>query len=307
LPVLLLVGSAAAQTYPSQAVTLILGFGPAGEIHRTARLIGERLSERLGQPVNLENRAGPSAAAEAVVRAPADGYTLLLAHAANAIDATLNDKLNFNFMRDIAPVAGLVRVPLAIVTNPSFPPRTVPELIAYAKANPGKVAMGLPAAATIVLAAGLFTMTARVDLIHVPYPGDGPAIKDLIAGKVQMQFAGLGAARGYVASGQLRALAVTTATRMQGLPDIPAVGEFLPGYELTSWFGIGVPRNTRSEVVGRLEKEITTILSEPGVQARIIDSGHVPSAMPRAAFEKLIAAETEKFGKLVKLIGIKPQ
>ena len=304
---LLITGSAAAQPYPSQPVSIILGFGAGGEIHRTAQLIGERLSERLGQPVNLENRAGANAAAEAVVRAPADGHTLLLAHAANAINATLYDKLNFNFTHDITPVAGLVRVPLVIVVNPSFPPRSVPELIAYARANPGKVGMGLPAASTIVLAAGSFTMTTGLDLTHVPYPGDGPAIRDLIAGKVQFQFAGLGAAKGYLASGQLRALAVTTATRVQVLPDVPTVGEFVRGYELTSWFGIGAPRNVRSEIVERLEKDITAILSDSDVQARIIDSGHVPVPMPRAAFEKFIAAETDKFGKLVTLTGLKPQ
>ena len=263
-----------------------------------SRLIGERLSERLGQAVNLENRAGVNATAEAILRAPANGYTLLLAHAANAINATLYDQLNFNLMRDIAPVAGLVQVPLVIVVNPSFPPATIPQLIAYARANPGKVGMGLPAGTPIVLAAGLFTMTTGLELAHVPYPGDSPAIKELIAGKVQMQFAGLAAAKGHFASGQLRALAVTSATRVQVLPEIPTLGEFSRGYELMSWFGIGAPRNARSEILLRSEKEMTAILSDPAVQERIIDWGHVPAAMPRAAFQNSLLSKRRNSASL---------
>lgn len=303
---LMLARIAAAQTYPSQAVTLILGFVAGGEIHRTARLIGERLSEQVGQPVNLENHAGTNAAAEAVMRAPADGHTLLLVHAAHAISATRFDKPNFNIKRDITPVAGLVRVPLVIVVNPSFSPKTVPDLIAYARANPGKIAMGLPAASSIGLAARWFTMTTGLNFAYIPYPGDGPAIKDLIAGKVQIQFAGLGAAKSYLTAGQLRALAVTSATRVQGLQDIPTVGEFLHGYELTSWFGFGAPRNTRFEIVAQLEKEINAVLSDSDVRTRIVDSGHLPEPTPSAAFEKLIAAEIEKFSVLIKWTGIKP-
>jgi tripartite-type tricarboxylate transporter receptor subunit TctC len=224
---------ARAQAYPTRPVRIIVGFPAGSGIDQTAHLVGQWLSERLGQPVGIENRlgAGTNIATEAVVRAPADGYTLLLANAANAINAALHEKLNFNFIHDITPVAGLTSIPIVMVVNPSFPAHTVPELIAYAKANPGTIKMASPFSGTLPhLSAVLFKVTTGVDMPHLPYPGDVPALKELVAGKVQLQFSGLGAAIEYIRTGKLRALAVTTATRAEALPNIPTVGEFVPGY-----------------------------------------------------------------------------
>ena len=305
---LLVLGSAAAQTYPSQPVTLILGFGAGGEVHRAAHEIAQWLSARLGQPVMLDNRTGDftNVATEAVVRAPADGHTLLVASAANAIHATLYDKLNFNFMRDITPIGGLVRIPIVVVVHPSFPPRTIPDLIAYAKARPGQVAMAAPSS-TLTVAAASFTLMTGVDMVRVPIEGDVAALKSLTAGKLQLQFAGLGAAKPYIASGQLRALAVSSATREQTLPGIPAIGEFIPGYEMSGWLGIGAPRNVRPEIVERLSKEIAAGLADPGVQAGLAHSSHVPMPMTANEFRIFVADQTEKLGKVVKMAGIKQQ
>jgi tripartite-type tricarboxylate transporter receptor subunit TctC len=308
LPVLLVVGSAAAQTYPSQPVTLIHGFGDGGEVHRAAHAISQWLAGRLGQQVIVESRRGDSTniAAEAVVRASPDGYTLLVASAANAINATLYEKLSFNFIRDTTPVAGLVRLPIVLVVNPAFPPESVPELIAFAKAYPGKVTMAAPST-TLALAAASFTMMTGLKMARSSIEGDVPALIAVAAGKLQLQFAGLGAGKPYITSGQLRALAVGSARREQALPDVPTIGEFVPGYEMSAWLGIGAPKNTRTEIVERLSKEITAGLSDPVVQARLAHSNHIPMPMTSTEFGKFVADETEKLGKLVRLTGMKPQ
>ncbi len=301
---------ACAQSFPSRPVTLIIGFAAGGENDRTAHLIGQWLSVRLGQPFNVENRvgAGTNFATEAVVRAPADGYTLLVANAANAINATLYDKLNFNFLRDTTPVAGLVKIPFVVVVNPSLPAQTIPELIAYAKANPGRVTMTSPFVGTLPhLAAAWFKMTTGLDMPHVPYSGDVLALNDLVAGKVQLHFAAIGAAMGYVTSGKVRALAVTSARRARALPEIPTVGDFLSGYEATTWLGISAPKSIPAGTVERLNKEINASLADSNVMARLANMGHVPMPMTSAEFEKFVAEETEKWGKVVKLTGIKPQ
>jgi tripartite-type tricarboxylate transporter receptor subunit TctC len=301
---------ASAQAYPTRPVSIIVGFPVGSGIDIFARLMGQWLSERLSQPFNIENRlgAGTNIATEAVVRAPADGYTLLLANAANAINATLYDQLNFNFIHDITPIAGLARVPIVMVVNASFPAKNVPEFIAYAKANPGTIKMASPFRGTVPhLSAALFKVMAGLDMPHVPYPGDVPALIDLLAGKVQLQFSGLGAAMEYVKSGKVRALAVTTATRAQALPDIPTVGEFLPGYEATTWLGIGAPKNTPAEIVEKLNKEINAGLADSHMKARLADLGYVPMPMTPAEFGKFVSDETEKWSSVVKLAGIKPQ
>ena len=238
---------------------MIVGFAAGGAADILARLMGQWLSERLGQPFVIENRpgAGGNIGTEAVVRAPPDGYTLLLVSASNAINATLYDKLNFNFIRDIAPVAGIIRVPIVMVVNPSVPAKTVPEFIAYAKANPGKLNMasaGIGAPAHV--AGELFKMMAGVDMVHVPYRGAAPALTDLLGGQVQVMFAPLSSSIEYIKAGKLRALAVTTATRSEALPDIPTVGEFVPGYEASTWSGVGAPKDTPAEIVEKLNKEI---------------------------------------------------
>jgi tripartite-type tricarboxylate transporter receptor subunit TctC len=299
-----------AQTYPSRPARIIVGFPAGSGIDHTAHMIGQWLSERLGQPFSIENRlgAGTNIATEAVVHAPADGYTLLLANAANAINATLYEKLNFNFIRDITPVAGLTSVPIVMVVNPSFPANTIPELIAYAKANPGTIKMASPFSGTLPhLSAALFKVTTGVDMPHLPYPGDVPALNDLVAGKVQLQFSGLGAAIEYIRAGKLRPLAVTTAMRAEALPNIPTVGEFVPGYEASAWTGIGAPKNTPAEIVERVNKEINGGLADSKMKARIADLGAVPMPMTPAEFGKFITDETEKWGKVVKSVGIKPQ
>jgi tripartite-type tricarboxylate transporter receptor subunit TctC len=299
-----------AQTYPTKPARIVVGFPAGSGIDRDAHIVGEWLAARLGQPFEVENRlgAGTNIATEAVMRAPADGYTLLLANTANAINATLYDKLNFDFIRDTTPVAGVVSIPIVMVVNPSFPAKTVPELIAYAKANPGKVAMATPFSGTLPhLAAALFKMTTGVDMPHVTYPGDVPALNDLVAGKIQLQFSGLGAAMEYIKPGKLRALAVTTATRTEFLPDIPTLGDFLPGYAATTWLGIGAPKDTPAEIVERLNKEINIGLADAGLKAKFAELGHQPMPMTPTEFGKFIAAETKKWGPVVKAVGIKPQ
>jgi tripartite-type tricarboxylate transporter receptor subunit TctC len=296
-----------AQAYPTRPVRIVVGFAPGGAFEIVARLIGQWLSERLGQPFVIENRpgGGSNIATEAVVRAPPDGYTLLMVSSANAINATLYDKLNFNFIRDIAPVAGVLRGPYVLVVNPSVPTKSVPEFIAYAKANPGKINMASSGNGTAPHLAGeLFKMMTGVTLVHVPYRGAGPALADLVGGQVQVMFGSIASIE-YVRTGKLRALAVTTATRSEALPDLPTVGEFVPGYEASGLYGVGAPRNTPVAVIDKLNKEINAGLADPKLKARLADLGGAVLALSPTDFEKLIADETEKWGKVVKFTGIK--
>ena len=299
-----------AQVYPVRPVHWIVGFTPAGGNDIVARLIGQWLSERLGQPFVIENRpgAGTNIATEAVVNAPPDGYTLMLVNMANAINATLYEKLNFNFIRDIAPVAGISRAPLVMAVHPSVPAKTVPEFIAYAKANPGKINMasaGIGSAGH--LAGELFKMMAGVNLVHVPYRGNAPALADLIAGQVEVLFPSAASSIEYVRTGKLRGLAVTGATRSDALPDLPTVSDSIPGYEASSVYGIGAPRNTPAEIVDKLNEEVNAALADPKMKARLADLGGVALPGSPAEFGKLIADETEKWAKVIKFAGIKPQ
>jgi tripartite-type tricarboxylate transporter receptor subunit TctC len=299
-----------AQIYPSRAVRLIAGSAPGSAVDILARLIGQWLSERLGQPLVVENRpgAGSNIATEAVVRAPADGYTLLLVQPAAAINATLYESLNFNFSRDIAPVGGIVSVPLVMLVNPSVPARTIPEFITYAKANPGRINMASAGNGTAPHVAGeLFKMMAGIDMIHVPYRGGGPALTDLLGGQVQVYFGNMVSSVEYIKAGTLCALAITTATRWQALPDLPAMADFVPGYEASSWFGIGAPKSTPPEIVDRLNKEINAGLADPKLAARLADLGGTALELSPADFGKLIADEVKKWAKVVKFAGIKPE
>lgn len=299
---------ARAQTYPTRPVRIIVGFPPGGPTDIVARLIGQYLSERLGQQFVVENRpgSGGNIAAEAVVRAQPDGYTLLLVSAANAISATLYDNLNFVFLRDIAPVAGIVRVPNVMEVNPSVPARTVPEFIAYAKANPGKINMAGVNGTTLHLAGELFKMMAGIDMLYVPYKGAAPALTDLLSGQVQVLFDNVSSSIGHIRSGKLRALAVTTATRSKALPDIPTVAEFVPGYEASAWQGIGVPQNTPADIIAQLNLAINVALADPVFNARFSELGGEAFATSPSDFGKFIADDTEKWGKVVKLSGAKP-
>jgi tripartite-type tricarboxylate transporter receptor subunit TctC len=299
-----------AQAYPTRPVRIIVGFAPAGGTDIMARLIGQWLSERLGQQFVIENRpgAGTNIATEAVVNAPPDGYTLLLACLPNASNATLYDKLNFSFIRDVAPVAGIARDTFAIEVNPSVPVKTVPELIAYAKVNSGKINMasgGIGSGNHIF--GELFKMMTGINLVHVPYRGAGPALVDLLAGQVQVMFASMSSSIEYLRAGKLRALAVTTSTRSPVLPDIPTVAQFVPGYEASFWTGIGAPRNTPIEMVEKLNQEINAALADSQMKARLAGLGAAALPGSPADFGKLIAEETEKWGKVVKFAGIKPQ
>jgi tripartite-type tricarboxylate transporter receptor subunit TctC len=299
---------ACALDYPARPVHLLVGYAAAGPTDISARLIGSWLSQRLGHQFVIENRpgAGTNIATAAVTRAPADGYTLLLVSTANAINATLYSNLDFDFIRDIAPVAGLTRGPAIMVVNPSVPAKTVPEFIAYAKANPGKINM-----ATAGIGSGthiygeLFKMMAGVDLIPVAYRGGGPAMTDLLAGQVQVMFEGIALALGYVRAGRLRALAVTTATRSPALPDVPTIGEFLPGYEASGFFGVGAPKNTPAEIVVKLNREINAGLADPTMKARIAELGSVPLPMTPDEFGTLIVESTEKWAKVIRKLGLK--
>jgi len=287
-------------------VRIIVGFSAGGPNDILARLMGQWLSDRLGQPFVIENRlgAGSNIATEAVVRAPPDGYTLLLVGSPNAINATLYGKLNFDFIRDIAPVASVVRGPLILVVNPSVPAATVPEFIAYAKANPGKLNMASGGDGTPQHVAGeLFKMMSGIDMVHVPYRA--PPLPDLLSGQIQVIFNPIPTSIGYVREGRLRALAVTGATRSQALPDIPAVSEFLPGYEAVSWYGIGAPRNTPPQFIDKLNNEINLALADPAIEARFAALGAEPMPMTSAVFGKFIADETEKWSKVIKVANIK--
>ena len=297
-----------AQAYPTRPVRIVVGYAAGGGTDIVARLMGQWLSERLGQQFVIENRTGAATniGTEAVARAPADGYTLLLAHTANAINATLYEKLNFNFIRDITPVAGIIRVPSVMVVNPSLPAKTVPEFIAYAKANPGKINMGSGGAGGPDHMSGeLFKTMTGVNMIHVPYRGLSPALSDLLGGQVQVIFSSLPAAIEYIRGGKLRALAVTTATRFEGAPDIPTVGDAVPGYEASQWYGVGAPKNTPVEIVDKLNKEINAGLVNPKLRAQLADLGGTLLPGSAADFGKLIAEETEKWGKVVKFSGAK--
>src|SRR5215467_10005555 len=298
-----------AQTYPSRPVRIIVGFAPAGGTDIVARLIGQWLSERLGQQFVIENRpgGGGNIGTEAVVRAPADGYTLLIVSSPNAINATLYDKLNFNFIRDIAPVAGIISHPLVMVMNPSVPAKTVPEFVAYAKANPRKLNIASPGNGTLNHVSGeRFKMMAGVDMVHVPYRSGGPALTDLIAGQVQVMFPATVSSIEYIRAGRLRALAVTTATRSELLPDIPTVDQFVPGYEASGWFGLGAPKATPAEIVEKPNKEINAGLADPKIKTRLADLGGTPLVGSPADFGKLVADDTEKWGKVVRAANIKP-
>jgi len=283
-------------------------FAAGGATDIIARLIGQWLSERLGQPFVIENRpgAGGNIATEAAVNSPADGYTLLQVTAPNAINATLYTKLNFNFIRDIAPVATLTRQPQVMVVNPSFPAKTVSDFIAYARANPGKINMASAGIGTSQHLSGeLFKMMTGINMVHVPYRGGVPAITDLIAGQVQVTFTSPQGLIEHIKAGKLRALAVTTATRSEALPDIPTVGDFVPGFEATGWFGVGAPMNTPIEIVEKLNKEFNAALADPRMKAWISDMGATAFVSSPADFRKLIADETEKWAKVVKFAGIK--
>ena len=299
-----------AQAYPTRSVRIIAATGPGGAPDILARLLGQWLSERLSQQFVTENRpgGGNTIGTEVVVRAPPDGYTLLLVDGTASINATLYEKLNYNFIRDIATVAGIVRLPNLMMVNPSVPAKTVPEFIAYAKANPGKINMASAGIATPGHVAGeLFKMMTGIEMVHVPYRGGAPALTGLIGGQVQVMFLSPAASIEYIRSGRLRALAVTTTTRWEGLPDIPTVGEFVPGYETSIVLGVGVPKATPVEIIDKLNREINATLADPKIKARLAVLGGTPLAGSPADFAKLISEETEKWGKVIKFAGIKPQ
>jgi tripartite-type tricarboxylate transporter receptor subunit TctC len=290
-------GVATAQTYPTRPVRLIVGYPAGGTTDIVARLIGQWLSEQFGQPFIIENRPGGTGniATEAVVRAPSDGYTLLLATVVNAINVTLYDKLNHNFIRDIAPVAGIIFTPLTMDINPSIPVKTVPEFIIYAKANASKINMGSAGIGSPQHVSGeLFKMMTGVNMVHVPYRGGAPAVADLLGGQVQVNFDVMPESIEYIRLGKLRPLAVTAASRLAVLPDIPTVSEFVPGYETSSWWGVGVPRNTPAEIIAKLNKEINAALADPKMKARLADLGGTVLPGSPAAFGKLIAEETSR-------------
>ena len=297
--------------YPMRPVRIIVGFPPAGTTDVLARLIGQWLSQRLGQQFVIENRPGASTmiGTEAVVRSPPDGYTLLMAATGAAINATLyENKLNYNFLRDIAPIAGVFRAPNVMVVHPSIPAKTVPEFIAYAKANPGKIDFESPGVGTSSHLAGeLFKLLTGVNIVHVPYRGNAPALTDLLAGQVQLGFDTMPASIEFVRAGQLRALAVTTATRSEALPNLPTVGEFVPGYESSGFFGLGAPGNTPAAIVNKLNAEINAGLADPKLKAQLTDLGGIILGGSPADFRKLIADETEKWGKVIRTANIKPE
>jgi tripartite-type tricarboxylate transporter receptor subunit TctC len=299
-----------AQNYPARPVRLIVGFTPGGAADITARLIGQWLSERLGQQFVIENRpgAGTNIATEAAVRAAPDGYMLLLVSVANTVNATLYDRLAFNFIQDVAPVAGLIRGPLVMEVNPALPARTVPEFIAYARANPGKVNAASAGNGTPShMALEMFRMSTGLDIVHVPYRGAAPALTDLLAGQVELLFDNLPTSLEYIRAGKVRPLAVTTAQRATLLPELPALGEFVPGYEVSSWFGIGAPKGTPADIVALLNREIDAGLADRRLAARIAEMASVPLPMTPAAFGDLIAAETAKWAAVVKFSGAKAE
>jgi tripartite-type tricarboxylate transporter receptor subunit TctC len=300
---------ARAQAYPTRPVRIIVGFAAGGAPDILARLIGQGLSERLGQPFVVENRPGAASniATEAVVRAPPDGYTLLQFGPSSAINAMLYKRLNFNFTHDIEPVASIVRIPMVMLVNPSLPAKTVPEFIAYAKANPGKVSMAsMGVGSSPHMTGEMFKMMADIELVHVPYRGGTTVVADLIGGQVQVLFVGTETIE-HIRSGKLRAIAVTTMTRLDLLPDIPTLGEFLPGFEASVWFGIGAPRNTPPDIIEKLNKEINLALADPKLKARLAELGGTVLAGLPTDFGKLIADETEKWGNVIRTLNIKAE
>jgi tripartite-type tricarboxylate transporter receptor subunit TctC len=301
---------AKAQTYPTRSVRIVVGWPAGGVADIVARLMGQWLSERLDQPFIIENRPGASGniGTEAVVRMPPDGYTLLIVSIVDAINATLYDKLNFNFIRDITPVAGFIRVPNVMVVNPSVPVTSVPEFIAYAKANPGKLNMGSGGVGTPHHISGeLFKMMTGVNLLHVPYRGGAPAVTDLLGGQLQMIFDPMPESIQFIRAGKLRALAVTTVARSESLPDVPTVADFVPGYDTSTWLGLGLPRNTPTEIVDKLNKEINAGLADPTIKARFAELGGTVLPGSHAEFRKLIVEETEKWAKVIQTAHIKAE
>lgn len=299
---------ARAQAYPARQVRLVIGYTPGGSADLTGRLIGQWLSEKLGQSFVIENRpgGGTNIATEAVLRAAPDGYTLLLVAPANAINATLYEKLNFDFVKEVEPIAALIRFPNVVVVHPSLPVKSIPELIAYAKANPGKLNMASSGnGSTIQMSGELFKMLTGVNMVHVPYRGGAPALTDLLAGQVHVMFDNLPTCAEHVKSGKLRGLAVTSTTRSDVLPDLPPLADFLPGYEASAWYGIGAPKGTPAEVVERLNKAVNEILADPKVKAKFAEYGAMLIPGSAADFGKLLADETEKWGKVVKFSGAK--
>jgi tripartite-type tricarboxylate transporter receptor subunit TctC len=300
---------ARAQAYPSRPVRLVVGYAPGGAGDISMRLLGQWLSERFGQQFIVENRtgAGTNIATESVVRATADGYTLLMSSAANAINATLYDRLNFNFIRDTTPISGILRTPHVIVVHPSFSAKTLPEFIAYAKANPGKVTWASPGVGTAGHVCGeLFKMMAGLNMVHVPYRGGGAAMADLLSGQLQVYIGAITSSLEYVKANRLRALAVSTATRSEALPEVARVSDFVPGFETSDWGGISGPKGTPAEIIHKLNEEINAGLADPKVKARLADLGGTPLTGSPTDFEAFIAAETEKWAKVVKFAGIKP-
>jgi len=300
---------ARSQAYPSRPVRIIVGFaaGSAGDI--LSRLVGQRLSDHLGQPFVIENRggAGGTLATEMVVRAPPDGYTLVACGTADAVNASVYDQLNYNFIRDIAAVASIGRGPLVLVVHPSFPATTVPEFVSYTKANPGKVAFGSAGVGTVAHMAGeLFMALAGVTMVHVPYRGLAPALTDLLGGRVQAIFSTTPPALALIRAGKLRALAVTSVKRSEALPELPTIGDFLPGYEASLLQGLGAPRNTPADVIEKLNEDVKIALADPAMKARLADLGNEPAPMTSAGFGKALADETEKWGKVIRAANIKP-
>jgi len=300
--------AARAEAWPTRPVRLIVGYTPGGSADLTARLMGQWLSERLGQAFVVENRpgGGTNIATEAALRSPPDGYTLLVAAPANAVNATLYDKLNFNFLKDAEPVAGIIRFPNVVAVNPSLPVNSIPELIAYAKANPGKLNMASSGnGSTIHMSGELFKMLTGINMVHVPYRGGAPALTDLISGQVQVMFDNIPTCAEHVKSGKLRGLAVTSRTRSEVLPDLPTVADFLPGYEASAWYGFVAPKNTPPEVIATLNKATNAALADPTVKTRFTELGAILLPGSPAEFGKLLADETEKWGKVVKFAGAK--
>ncbi len=301
--------SAQAETYPARPVRLVVPFAPAGASDIIARLVGPALSERLGQQVVVENRsgAGGNIGTESVVRATADGYTLLVVGGFNAINTTLYDKLSFVFARDIVPVAGIARMPNVMLVLPTFPAATVPEFIAYAKANPEKINFGSGGTGSPTHLSGeLFKMMTSINMVHLPYRGAGPALIDLLGGQLQTMFPTLPSAIGYIRGGKLRALGVTPAKRSEAVPDVPSIGEFVPGYDAGDWYGVGAPAGTPPEIVERLNKDINAVLTDPEMKSRLTELGMTPIPASQTEFTRFIADETEKWSKVVKFSGAKP-
>ena len=300
---------ASAQTYPTRPVRLVVGFAAGQAIDILARLIAQSLSERFGQQFIVENRpgGGGNIATEAVVRAPPDGYTLLAVGSNNMINATLYEKLNFDFIRDIALVASIYRVPQVMEVNPSFPAKTLPELVAYAKANPGKINFASAGNGSVAhVTAELFKMMAGVNMQHVPYRGAAPALTDLLGGQVHLMFDNMPSSIEHIRAGRLRPLAVTATARLEGLPDVPTVADFLPGFETSAWAGIGAPKNTPAEIIDQLNRETNAALADPKLKARVADLGGMVFPLSPAEYEKRVAEETEKWGKVVKFSGARP-